>query len=41
MKPINKALRLARKIPNGKATADKRKAVKAWVVAVKDMLARG
>jgi hypothetical protein len=41
MKPINRALRLARKIPNGKVTADKRRAVKAWVVAIKDMLAQG
>jgi hypothetical protein len=41
MKPITKALRLARKIPNGKVTADKRRAVKAWVVAIKDMLAQG
>jgi hypothetical protein len=41
MKPITKALRLARKIPNGKVTADKRRAVKALVVAIKDMLAQG
>jgi hypothetical protein len=41
MKPINKALRLAKKIPNGKTTTDKRKAVRAWVIAVKDMLAKG
>jgi hypothetical protein len=41
MKPINKALRLARKIPNGKATAEKRKAVKAWVNAIRVMLNQG
>jgi hypothetical protein len=41
MKPINKALRLAKKIPNGKVTAEKRKAVKTWVNAIRLMLAQG
>lgn len=38
MKPITKALRLARKIPPGKKTREKSKAVHAWVLAVKEML---
>jgi hypothetical protein len=38
MKPITKALKLARKIPNGKKTNEKRKAVHAWVLAIKEML---
>jgi hypothetical protein len=38
MKPINKALRLARKIPNGSKTAEKCKAVRAWVKSIRVML---
>lgn len=41
MKPITKAVRLARKIPSGKKTAQKRKAVHAWVLAIKEMLQKG
>lgn len=39
MKPMTKCLRLARKIPSGKKTKEKAKAVHAWAVAVKQMLA--
>lgn len=38
MKPMTKAIRLARKIPSGKKTKEKVKAVHAWVIAVKEML---
>jgi hypothetical protein len=38
MKPINKALRLAKKIPNGRRTTEKCKAVRAWVNAIRVML---
>lgn len=39
MTKYNKAMRLARKIPSGKKTTAKCKAVHNWVLAVKDMLA--
>lgn len=39
MKPITKALKLARKIPNGKKTSAKRKAVHRYFEAIKEMLA--
>jgi hypothetical protein len=38
MKPMTKALRLARKIPAGSKTKSKCKAVHAWVAAIKEML---
>jgi hypothetical protein len=41
MKPITKALRLARNIPNGSKTAEKCKAVRAWVNAIRLMLDKG
>ena len=41
MKPMTKAIRLARKIPSGKKTKEKAKAVHAWVLAVKEMINHG
>ena len=38
MKPTTKAIRLAKKIPNGRKTKAKCAAVHAWVKAVKEML---
>jgi hypothetical protein len=41
MKPMTKALKLARKIPSGAKNKAKCKAVHAWVKAIKEMLANG
>jgi hypothetical protein len=38
MNLLKKAKQAARKIPSGKNTAKKRKAVHAWALAVKEML---
>ncbi len=39
MKPINKALRCAKKIPLAQTYKDKQKAVHNWFKAVKELLA--
>jgi hypothetical protein len=38
MKPMTKALKIARKIPTGAKTKANCKGVHAWVIAVKEML---
>lgn len=38
MSPLNKAMRLARKIPSGAKSKQKSKAVHAWVMAIKEMI---
>lgn len=39
MKPMTKAMRLARKINQATSYKDKSKLVRQWVVAIKEMLA--
>jgi len=41
MSNLNKALELARKIPPGKKTKRKSKAVHAWAMAIKEMVKNG
>lgn len=41
MKPMTKAIKLAKKIPSGAKTKVKCIAVHRWVLAVKDMLDKG
>jgi len=41
MSNLEKALELARKIPPGKKSKRKSKAVHAWVIAIKEMIKNG